>query len=175
MNCRSSNVRLRPFVAVDEEAMRAIFCDPEVMQFSDHGVPSPQFVREWLQERIAEYGTSTLGTWAVDRIDGPSAIGYLGINHSTSCRNTDEAELGFRLARAYWRRGYGLEIARLGLRHAFERVGLLQVIARVDPGNIASIAIVERLGFRFDQLIMLPGYTHPDRLYVCSRQHFDRS
>src|SRR5262245_49565686 len=128
--------------------MPAIFCDPEVMQFSDHGVRSPEFVQQWLWERIAEYAISTLGTWAVDCNDVPSAIGYLGLNHSTSCRNNDEAELGFRLARAYWRRGYGLEIAQLGLRCAFKRIGLRQVIARVDPVNTASIAIVERLGFR---------------------------
>jgi len=171
MDRRTSNVRLRPFLATDEEAMQAIFCDPEVMRFSDHGARSPEFVRRWLREGIANYGiSSSLGTWAVDRIGAPSAIGYLGLNHSASCRDTDEAELGFRLARAYWRRGYGLEIAQLGLQHAFESLGLRQVIAKVDPGNIASIAIVERLGFLFDRLIMLPGYTHPDRLYICARQ-----
>jgi RimJ/RimL family protein N-acetyltransferase len=97
------------------------------------------------------------------------AIGYVGLNHSSACRGRDEAELGFRLARAHWRKGYGLGAARLGLQHAFAGVGLRRVIAKVDPSNVGSVAVVERLGMQFERLIMVEGYTHPDRLYVCAR------
>lgn len=71
--------------------------------------------------RIAEHGIgSSLATWAVALISTAPASGCLGLNRSMSCRESDEAELGFRLARAYRGQGYGLEMARLGLQHAFE-------------------------------------------------------
>jgi RimJ/RimL family protein N-acetyltransferase len=157
-------------VANDQETMRAIFCDPEVMQFSDHGVRTPEFAQRWVNDRIAEYGQEMgFGTWAVALLTSPLAIGYVGLNHSSVCRDRNEAELGFRLARAYWAQGYGLAAARLGMQHAFAGLGLGRVVAKVDPSNVGSIAIVERLGMQFDRLIAMESYAHPDHLYVCTR------
>jgi RimJ/RimL family protein N-acetyltransferase len=36
----------------------------------------------------------------------------------------------------------------------------------IDPENTASIRVAEKAGMRYEQDVMLAGYTHPDRLFV---------
>ena len=62
--------------------------------------------------------------------------------------NFRNAYLGFYAFEPYERRGYMTEGVRLVLRHAFGTLGLHRVEANVQPDNEASMAFVERLGFR---------------------------
>lgn len=62
--------------------------------------------------------------------------------------NFRSAYLGFYAFEPHARRGYTTEGVRLVLRHAFGTLGLHRVEANVQPGNEASMAFVERLGFR---------------------------
>jgi ribosomal-protein-alanine N-acetyltransferase len=58
------------------------------------------------------------------------------------------AYLGYFGFRPFEGQGYLSEGVRLVLREAFAEVGLHRVEANVQPGNVRSIALLERLGFR---------------------------
>ena len=58
-----------------------------------------------------------------------------------------EIEIAWRLVRSAWRRGYATEAARPVLDHALNTLRLRQVIADIDPKNVASIAVARKLGF----------------------------
>lgn len=57
------------------------------------------------------------------------------------------AEVGYELFASYWRRGLATEAARAILAFAFEAMELHRVEANVDPANVGSIRVLEKLGF----------------------------
>ncbi len=57
------------------------------------------------------------------------------------------AYLGYYVGEPYAGRGYMTEAVRLLLGHAFEGLKLHRVEANIQPGNLASIALVKRAGF----------------------------
>jgi ribosomal-protein-alanine N-acetyltransferase len=61
--------------------------------------------------------------------------------------NFQSAYLGYYMGEPYAGRGYMTEALRLLLRHAFGRMRLHRVEANIQPGNLASVALVKRAGF----------------------------
>ncbi|MFI1994777.1 GNAT family N-acetyltransferase [Actinoplanes sp. NPDC020271] len=59
------------------------------------------------------------------------------------------AELGYRLARRYWRQGLATEASRALLRHAFETVGQSRVFAQTMAVNTGSRGVMESIGMRY--------------------------
>ena len=68
-----------------------------------------------------------------------------------------EIEIGWRLVRSAWRRGYATEAAQPVLDHAWRTLRLRQVIADIDPENVASIAVARKLGFTVSGPAMYAG------------------
>ncbi len=58
------------------------------------------------------------------------------------------ADLGYRIQRKHWRRGYAREASRELLRHAFETVGMRRVIAQTMSVNTGSRKVMESVGLR---------------------------
>ncbi len=58
------------------------------------------------------------------------------------------ARIGYSLARAHWKQGYASEAVRRMLDYFFAELRLHRVAADCDPENIASVRLLERLGFR---------------------------
>ncbi|GLW30999.1 GNAT family acetyltransferase [Actinoplanes regularis] len=59
------------------------------------------------------------------------------------------AELGYRLARRYWRQGLATEASRALLRHAFDTVGQSRVLAQTMAVNVGSRGVMESVGMRY--------------------------
>jgi RimJ/RimL family protein N-acetyltransferase len=86
-------------------------------------------------------------------------------------------EVGWRLAFAYWGRGYATEAARLALGYGFGTLSLLEVVSFTASTNRRSRAVMERLGMRrdpaedFDHPVLPEG--HPLREHVLYRLSAD--
>ena len=61
-----------------------------------------------------------------------------------------EAELGYRLKREAWRKGYATEGSKALLEKSFQEFGLERVVATTLPENLASIRVLEKAGLRFE-------------------------
>ena len=81
-------------------------------------------------------------------------------------------ELIYLLAPSEWGRGHASEASRAILDHAFGTLGLDQVIAQADVSNTASIALMRRLGMRFDRELEIDGL--PLVQYVLEREVWER-
>ena len=157
---------LRRLTLADADALLAVFGDAEVMRYGD-GVRSLAWVLGWLADCLARYDQGQPAPWAiVERGGDDRAIGYCGLFTYGDVNGRPEVELGYRLARAYWGRGYATEAARAVLDYAFRVLGLARLIALIDPDNVASIRVAEKLGMTHEADALLPGYTHPDRVYA---------
>jgi [ribosomal protein S5]-alanine N-acetyltransferase len=157
---------LREFEPGDGEAMHRVFGDREVMRYSD-GVRSPQWVRAWIEgwidERYRQWG---FGVWAVLEKPTLAVIGYCGLSRFPERRAADDAEIGFRLMRPHWGRGLATEAAVAVRAHAFDVLRLPQLVALIDPQNLAAVRVARKIGLRYEGEVILPGYDHPDHLYA---------
>lgn len=87
--------------------------------------------------------------WKLAVKSGATLIGFCGLQ---PLPGTEEIEIGWWLARAWWGQGLATEAARAALRDAFNRVGLPRVVAIAQPANTASVNIMRKLGMRFERM-----------------------
>ncbi len=142
----NGRVRLRALNRDDADSLFAIFSDPEVMRYWSH----PPFTREgqvgeYLDDIAKGLETQRFLQWGLCRAEDDKVIGTCTIwqiNHQSR-----RAEIGFALARDHWGKGWMTEGLAALLEFAFSGMGLHRLEADVDPGNQASITLLERLGF----------------------------
>ena len=76
-------------------------------------------------------------------------IGYCGF--------VDKNELLYGIKRSEWQKGYGYEAAAAMITYGFKLLNLSHVIATVNPQNIASEKILQKIGLIFDYAIEESG------------------
>jgi [ribosomal protein S5]-alanine N-acetyltransferase len=160
---------LRHFQATDHEPMYRIFCDPDVMRFSD-GVKTKEWVRAWLETCLERYQTWGFGPYAVLEQSSQNVIGYCGLFFFPNLDVQAEVEIGYRLKRSAWGQGYATEAAKAVRDFAFTTLGIKRFIAMIDPSNIASIRVAEKVGMKYEKEVMFEGYSHPDQVYVITNE-----
>ena len=137
---------LRPLTSDDRPALAQILGNAQVMQYSVAGVLSEKATGEFIEWCQYSYHQHGFGPWAVVEKSSAAVAGFCGLN-AEQVDDADEIELGYRLAPAFWGRGLGTEAARAALRHAFEHLHVASVIAIVQPGNVASVRVIKKLGY----------------------------
>ncbi len=166
---RTDRLTSRHFRLDDGPAMDHIFGDPEVMRYG-RGVQTPQWVRNWLRGWVERYSQAPgLGLWAVVENSSGDVVGYCGLFPYPDVGGQPEIEVGYRLARPFWGRGYATEAARAVRDYAFGTLRLPRLVALIDPSNVASIRVAEKLGLRHERDVTMPGSTHADRVYAIAR------
>jgi RimJ/RimL family protein N-acetyltransferase len=156
---------LRHFHVRDEEAIYHIFCDPEVMRFSE-GVKTKEWVQAWLHQCLERYQNWGFGPYAIVEQNNEKVIGYCGFSFFPNLDGQPEVAIGYRLRRSSWGNGYATEAATAVRDYAFAALGSKRLIALIDPSNVASIRVVEKIGMHYEKDLMLEGYDHPDHVYV---------
>ena len=150
----------------DASAMEMVFCDPEVMEFGD-GAQNPEWVERWLSGTLERhYKKHGYGLWAVVEKQRRETIGYTGLSYFSDINGKPEIEIGYRFARSAWGRGYATEAALAVRDYAFDTLRIERLIALIDPSNLGSARVAEKLGMTHESKVMLEGYTHPDYVYV---------
>jgi len=143
---RTPRLLLREWRDEDAEPFAAMSADPEVMAMlpplPDRAACDTLISR--LQAHFAEHGFSY---WAVELAGEAPFIGAVGLYWLRfPAPFTPAVEIGWRLARPYWGRGYATEAARAALEDGFYRLGLDRIVAITAPANRRSRRVMERLG-----------------------------
>ena len=139
---------LRTWTDDDIGPMLAMSTDPEVMRF----FPAPMTARQ-VDDFVALQGArleaGDPGIFVVER-DG-AFLGFTGLSvprHPLPCQPC--VEVGWRLVREAWGHGYATEAATASLDHAFDTLGLDEVVSFTAVVNLPSRRVMERLGMRRD-------------------------
>lgn len=61
-----------------------------------------------------------------------------------------KAEIGYDIARSQWGKGYATEAIFSLLAHAFSTMKLNRIEAKVDPDNVNSIKLLQKLNFTYE-------------------------
>ena len=136
----TARLRLRPWRGSDRGAMAALLADPEVMW--DWGGPLSRAASDEKVDRyIATFREHGFTRWLVER--GGAFVGYVGVfPHDASHALGAHADIGWRLIREAWGRGFASEAAAAALRDGFERAGLREVLAYTSDANARSHNVV---------------------------------
>lgn len=132
--------------------------EPSFLRYiGDRGVRNPGEARDYLQKGVIDsYAKYGYGLFLVTHKKTRAALGMCGLVMRDEFEHPD---LGFAFLERYWRNGFAYESSVAVLRHAYERLGLSMVIAMADADNTSSIALLEKLGFSFQQMVTMPGET----------------
>lgn len=137
---------LRPFQPEDAIVAGRWFGDPIVMRYTPTG-PDPSLART--RERLARYEAHQaqhgFSKWLVVERASEHPVGDAGL---LVLESEGWIDLGFRFGRRSWGNGYATEVGAAWVSVAFGDLGLEQLGAFVHPENIASMKVLERLGFR---------------------------
>ena len=141
---------LRDWHDGDVEAFAALNADPEVGQFILG--PLERARSDALAARIrAAIAQRGWGLWAVEVIGGEPFIGFVGLTPiDFEASFAPATEIGWRLARSAWGKGYATEAANAVLAHAFDTIGLDALVSITATINVRSRRVMERIGMQRD-------------------------
>jgi [ribosomal protein S5]-alanine N-acetyltransferase len=171
----AGRVTLRPLRDADVPALFEIFGDVEAMRF--WGSPPLQDLaaaHALLDDIRRHFAARTLFQWGVARSDDDAVIGtttIFQIDHEHR-----RGVIGFAIRRGDWRRGYASDAVTALIRFAFAQLDLHRLEADPDPHNAASIAVLEKQGFKREGLLreryFLNGETQDAAYYGLLRREW---
>ncbi|WP_020539985.1 GNAT family N-acetyltransferase [Nonomuraea coxensis] len=134
---------LRPFTTADADHLVALHNDAEVMRHLNGGKPVPR--ERIVGETLPRFVRGDFHA-AVEKASGD----FLGWFHLRPAEGgpADELELGYRLHRAAWGKGYATEGSLALIDRAFGELGARRVFAQTMAVNLRSRRVMEKCGMR---------------------------
>lgn len=144
----SERLRLRELQPQDVNALLNHFGNPEVVRFIGmQPIKTIEQANEWLRWMGGFFAARDGLRWGIVLRDEPETfIGSAGL-HSWN-REANYAEIGVDIAQPYWGHGYATEALLRLLEFGWQHMKLNRVEADVVKGNVASMRMLTRLGFR---------------------------
>lgn len=155
MNRALPVVRLRVPTDEDAHTWHRLFDDPDVMEFHGGRSAEPSVYEELTARQRRHDAEHGFCLWTVlDESGRP--VGFTGAQPWPHAWGpAGEVEIGWRLGREHWGRGYVTAAARLTLQR-LRAAGLPGVVAMVDRRNTRSIAVTRRLGMQHAETFFTP-------------------
>ena len=161
MLIHAERVGLRNLRPSDAASLLILNADPEVMRYSDE----PRFPSVAAMQAFIRTSPHTQPNqpafWAVETLDSHMFVGFCGLKGGD--------ELGFRLFRSQWGRGYATEAALLACYLGFEQFHLPHIVAQTHCDNHASLAVLKKLRMTTDTNT---ASTATERHFILSQSDF---
>jgi len=161
---------LRHLVMDDLDELFALYRDPEIRRYFPEGVLSLEDAREeleWHMHGHPDY--PELGLWATVYKETDKFIGRCGLL-PWEIEGKFEVEIAYLLDKSFWHQGLATEAANGILHYAFRILKLPRLICLIDPENIPSRKVAERIGMTLErQVDGIAGDNFPTLIYSISR------
>lgn len=171
MNYPTERLILRPWQPEDRQPFAALNADKAVMRYFLNPLTAQESdgTIAAFEERMAQNGW---GFWAVEEKNSGAFVGFVGLNKpGYTLPFSPCVEIGWRLAKPCWGKGYAPEAAREALNIGFQQYGLDEIVAFTALPNKPSQRVMEKIGMTrgedFDHPMVPDG--HPLRRHVVYR------
>jgi RimJ/RimL family protein N-acetyltransferase len=153
--CETERLVLRRFTEEDVDNLVELHADPAVMRYINGGRPTPRAeIRDGVLPRAMRYHDDrpACGRWAAVEKASGEFIGWFALRPpeppGSDRGDTDPGtvELGYRLRRSAWGKGYATEGARALIEKSFLEYGVRRVVAYTMAVNTASRRVMEKAG-----------------------------
>ncbi|HUI29421.1 MAG TPA: GNAT family N-acetyltransferase [Candidatus Acidoferrales bacterium] len=148
MKCIIETERLciRRWTDADRIEFRKMNSDPQVMEYFPNSLKSEES-DQFLERIVKNMDENGYGLWAVETKKDRGFIGFTGFNLTTFRSDfTPCVEIGWRLRKEAWGKGYATEGARACLRYGFDEFQFTEVYSFTSLLNWRSIKVMERIG-----------------------------
>ena len=142
---------LRRFVEGDVDNLVELDSDPDVMHFITGGrlTPREEIQNEVLPAFLGYYEHfAGYGFWATVEKSTEQFVGWFHLRPAEGSP-PGEVELGYRLRRSAWGKGYATEGSRALIQVGFEELGAARIVASTMAVNVASRRVMEKAGLTF--------------------------
>jgi RimJ/RimL family protein N-acetyltransferase len=160
---RTPRIDLRELSLDDAEYILELLNESAFIRFiGDKGVRTLAGAREYLlQGPMDSYERNGFGLYAACLHDG-TPIGMCGLVKREGLHDPD---VGFAFLSRYWSQGYAVESAGAVLAYAVDVLHLKRIVAITSPDNWSSIAVLEKIGFKFERMIRLVDHSPELKLF----------
>ena len=161
----TERLTLRAFALDDAAFILALLNDPDWIRFiGDRGVQTLDDARRHISEKyLAAYERDGFGLMLAVRNEDGVSIGMCGLLRREGLADVD---IGFAFLPRYRGQGIALEAARAVLAHGRDVLNIKRAVGITLPENIASKALLEKLGLQFESNVVLPHDAATLRLYA---------
>lgn len=173
---------LRRFTGADVDNLVDLDSDPDVMRFLNGGRATPrEVIAEQILPGFLEYyeRSAGFGYWAaLEKLSG-DFLGWFHFRPPRDAGASGDVELGYRLRRRAWGKGYATEGSRALIRKGFTEFGVQRVVAHTMTVNAASRRVMEKAGLRFARTFhtewpeVIEGSEHGDVEYELRREDWE--
>jgi len=144
-------LRLRHFIIEDLDDLWALYQNPNITRY----IPDAPRSREETQEELEWHMNGhpkkrELGLWATMHKESGKFIGRCGLL-PWEIDGQHEVEVAYAIAAAYQSQGLGSEAAQAILNYGLEKLKLARLICFIDPENIPSQRVAEKMGMKFEK------------------------
>ena len=130
----------------------------------DRGVRTLEDARQYiLNGPIRNYEQFGFGPYRVVLKSSGEPIGMCGLFKRD---NLEDMDIGFAYLPEHIGKGYGLEAAKSVMDYARDGLGATRIVGIVNPANVNSIRLLEKLGLRFERSVLLNGHVDESLLFA---------
>ncbi|GHO71834.1 alanine acetyltransferase [Ktedonobacter sp. SOSP1-52] len=155
----------RRFSLEDAPFILELLNDPGWVQFiGDFGVRTLDDARSYIETRpLAMYNRVGFGLYLVALKEGNVPIGMCGLIKRDTLEDVD---IGFAFLPTFRGKGYAYEAASAMLEYGKQEFALKRIVAITTPDNVSSARLLEKLGLRFERMIIFPPENEELKLFA---------
>ena len=173
---------LRQFTTGDVDNLFDLNSDPQVTRYLTGGRPLP---RAEIRDQIIPFHLGVyerldrLGTWAAESAATGEFLGWFHFRPGHGSDDITNIELGYRLRRSSWNKGYATEGSRALISRGFTDLGVERVFALTMTVNATSRRVMEKCGltfvrtFPYDGAYVIEGAEHGEVEYALTKPEWE--
>ncbi|MFZ3214560.1 MAG: GNAT family N-acetyltransferase [Candidatus Acidiferrales bacterium] len=156
---------LRQLAADDAAFILELLNEPAFLQnIGDRGARTLDDARRYIANGpVASYKRFGFGLYLVALKESGVPIGICGLLKRETLEHVD---IGFALLERFRSQGYAYESASAVLDYGCRVLRLQRIVAITAPHNQASIALLQKLGLRFEKTLRLPDHGGENKLFA---------
>jgi len=139
--------------------------EPAFVRFiGDRGIKTLEDARAYLiRGPLASYERFGFGSWLVQLKASGKALGMCGLLKRETLADID---IGYAFLERFWLKGYAGEAAAAVKTYGMQVLGIKRLVGIVDPDNVGSIRVLEKIGLKYERLIRLNGEDKDLKLFA---------
>ena len=164
----SSRLGFREWKNSDLDAMAAICADKEVMEFFPSMLSKEQTV-EFINTRQRKFAENGFCYYAVENLETSELIGFIGLSKQEYDAGFENpfVDIGWRLKKSSWFKGYATEGAKRCLEYGFKTLELKTIYAIAPSLNLKSYHVMDKVGMTKHSTFMHPSIADDSNLKEC--------
>jgi ribosomal-protein-alanine N-acetyltransferase len=147
----TQRLQFRELCRSDAEVMFELDSDPAVVLYTgDKPLTHRDQARQRIDSVMQQYQDVGFGRWAAVLKQTNEFIGWVGLKYIQELNGRqDNYDLGYRLLKRHWGKGYGTESAKALISYGFDEMKLKRISAYIDVDHVASMRILKKCGLNF--------------------------